>query len=214
MCCNGSRKSAPQLHAVASTWSSCVSLPIQRIFFGMCANLGLVIYGGDWTNACAHSPSPNHTYLSVDEAYCEWYYNEYKIKLDWGQKVLPVLHALQGHLESGKQWMWMIDEIFIHQMGFQTTTHSRCVYRQVLSDGFMQLMLRQVDDFLLACDLEQTAWAFFSYNWKEDSIPHWKGKEHHYIWVFGCCKWLQWSWFGSNTWLHQVQLCQLLVLLD
>lgn len=68
-----------------------------------------------------------------------------------------MLHALQGHLESGKQWMWMIDEIFIHQMGFQTTTHSRCVYRQVLSDGFMQLMLRQVDDFLLACDLEQTA---------------------------------------------------------
>ena len=75
------------------------------MFFGMCADLGLVIYGGDATDAYAHSPSLNHTYLSVDDAYCEWYYNKYKIKLDRRRQVLPVLHALQGHPKSGKQWM-------------------------------------------------------------------------------------------------------------
>ena len=93
---------SPQLHAVASTWSSCVSLPIQRLFLGMCADLGLVVYGGDATDAYAHSPTPNDTYLSIDAAYADWYENKYKKKLDRRQ-VLPVKHALQGHPESGKQ---------------------------------------------------------------------------------------------------------------
>ena len=63
ICCNGSKKAVPQLHVVASTWSSCVELPLQRLFLGICANAGLTIYGGDATDAYAHSPSPNNTYL-------------------------------------------------------------------------------------------------------------------------------------------------------
>ena len=89
MCCNGSKASAPQLHAVPSTWLSCVSLPIQRLFLGICADLGLVIYGGDATDAYARSPAPNDTYLTIDDAYADWYYNKYKVKLD-RQHVLPV----------------------------------------------------------------------------------------------------------------------------
>ncbi len=96
MCCNGSKASAPQQNALASTWSSCVSLPIQCLILGMCADLGLVIYGGDATDAYAHSPAPNDTYLTIDDAYADWYYNKYKIKFDCGH-VLPVRHALQGH---------------------------------------------------------------------------------------------------------------------
>ena len=64
ICCNGSKREAPQLHVVASTWSLCVELPIQRLFLGMCAHCGLTIYGGDATDAYAHSPAPNGTYLS------------------------------------------------------------------------------------------------------------------------------------------------------
>ena len=71
MCCNGSKRTAPQLHAVASTWSSCVELPIQRLFLWMCANSGLTIYGGDATDAYAHSPAPNDTYLIIDHVYAE-----------------------------------------------------------------------------------------------------------------------------------------------
>ena len=71
--------------------------------------------------------------------------------------VLPVYHALQSHPEFEKQWMHMIDEILIKQMGFQTTTHNRCVYHWVTPDGNAQLLLRQVDNFLLACNSEQAA---------------------------------------------------------
>ena len=110
MCCNGSKVTAPQLHAVASTWSSCVALPIQRLFLGMCADLGLIIYGGDATDAYAHSPAPNDTYLAVDEAYSDWYKQKYGKQLEQRQ-VLPVFHALQGHPESEKMWMKMIDNI-------------------------------------------------------------------------------------------------------
>ena len=44
MCCDGSKQAAPQLHTVASTWSSCVELPVQRVFLGIAANLGLTIF--------------------------------------------------------------------------------------------------------------------------------------------------------------------------
>ena len=41
LCCNGSKYAAPQLHAMANTWSSCVELPIQRLFLGLAAANGL-----------------------------------------------------------------------------------------------------------------------------------------------------------------------------
>ena len=50
MCCNGSKKAVPQLHAVASAWSLCVELPIQQVFLGICTNAGLTIYSGDATD--------------------------------------------------------------------------------------------------------------------------------------------------------------------
>ena len=53
MCCNGSKKADPQLHAVVSTWSSCVELPVQRVFLGIAADLDLTVYGGDATDAYA-----------------------------------------------------------------------------------------------------------------------------------------------------------------
>jgi hypothetical protein len=59
---------APQLHALANTWSSCVEQPIQRIFLALCASQGLTTYSEDVTDAYAHSPSPEvPTYLSIDD---------------------------------------------------------------------------------------------------------------------------------------------------
>ena len=121
MCCNGSKKAAPQLHAVVSTWSSCVELLVQRLFLGICANAGLAIYGGDKTDAYAHSPAPNDTYLQVDDVYAEWYNNKFKDKIS-KRMVLSVKHALKGHPKSGKMWMKMIDNILITEFGFKTTT--------------------------------------------------------------------------------------------
>ena len=53
----------PQLHALDSTWSSCVEISIQCLFLGICADAGLTIYGEDATDAYTHSPVPNDTYL-------------------------------------------------------------------------------------------------------------------------------------------------------
>ena len=74
MCANGRKKAAPTLHAVASSWSSCVKLPIQRLFLGISAALNLIVYGADAIDAYAHSPASDaKTYLSVDNAYEEWW---------------------------------------------------------------------------------------------------------------------------------------------
>jgi hypothetical protein len=131
---------APQLHALANTWSSCAEQPIQRIFLALCASQGLTIYGGDVTDAYAHSPSPElPTYLSIDDTYSDWYHMKFNKTLNrhW---VLPIQHSLQGHPESGKMWMRMIDRILIEELGFtNTTTHDRCIYTKQV-DGKTILM--------------------------------------------------------------------------
>ena len=71
MFCNGSKNVAPKLHLVASTWSCCVELPVQRIFLGIAGDLGLTIFVGDATDAYAHSPTPSEIYLVIDDAYSD-----------------------------------------------------------------------------------------------------------------------------------------------
>ena len=101
ICFNGSKNAAPQLHAVASTWSSCVELPVQRLFLGIAVDLGLTIFGGDATDAYAHSPAPSETYLAIDDAYADWYKENFRTEINQ-RHVLPVYNCLQGHPESGK----------------------------------------------------------------------------------------------------------------
>ena len=82
-CCDGSKRAAPQLHAVASTWSSCVQMPVLRAFLGMSATLDLKLYSGDAKDAYAHSDPPDmRTYLSIDNAYTEWYEKKFQTKID------------------------------------------------------------------------------------------------------------------------------------
>ena len=160
MCCNGSKKAAPQLHAVASTWSSCVELPVQRVFLGIAADLGLTVYGGDATDAYAHSPAPSDTYLAIDDAYADWYKDTFGKEIN-RRYILPVKHCLQGHPESGKMWMHFIDNILIKEMGFKTTTHDRCIYWTV-RDGEVIYLLRMVDDCCVLAKNEKTAKDIFN----------------------------------------------------
>jgi hypothetical protein len=97
---------------VASTFSSCVEQPIQRLFFALAA--ANKVYGGDATNAFANSPPPDTpTFVQVDEAYAEWY--EDRFGTVFGRHlVLPVLHTLQGHPESGRLWETKISAIVSH----------------------------------------------------------------------------------------------------
>ena len=60
-CYNGSKIAAPLLHAMVSTWSSCLELPIQRLFIGLCAQKGLCMYD-DAHDTYAHAPAPPRTH--------------------------------------------------------------------------------------------------------------------------------------------------------
>jgi hypothetical protein len=156
-CCDGSARAAPALHGITSTYSSCVDQPVQRLFFALSAQLGYGVYGGDATDAYAHSPPPAvPTYVAIDDAYADWYEDRFGTRLDRSY-VLPVLHALQGHPESGRLWEEHINKILLSpELGFRHTTHDRTIYRAEF-DGEPVLLLRQVDDFALACKNESLA---------------------------------------------------------
>lgn len=104
--------------------------------------------------------STEQHFLSINDAYADWHEAKFNKKIN-RRMVLSVNYALQGHPESGKQLMNMINNVLKKETGFQTTTHDRCIYRHITSDGKIQLMFRQVDDFLLACDTEKTAKVIF-----------------------------------------------------
>ena len=90
MCCTESNNAAPQLHAVASTWSSWVELPVQRLFLGIAADLNLILFGGDSTDVYANSPIHSKNYLDIDEAYADL--TKYQFKKEINRK-----HALSVH---------------------------------------------------------------------------------------------------------------------
>jgi hypothetical protein len=149
-CCDGSARAAPRLHAMAETYASCIEHPIFRLFLALSASLNYLIYGGDAQDAFAHSPAPTvPTYVAIDDAYSDWYYDKYDIRLERGL-VLPVLHALQGHPEAARLWEEHINIILKDpEFGFQATTHERNIYHATIKDVPV-LLCRQVDDFSIA----------------------------------------------------------------
>ncbi|KAG7338408.1 reverse transcriptase RNA-dependent DNA polymerase [Nitzschia inconspicua] len=171
-CCDGSLRAAPLLHQVASTYSSCVEQPIQRMFFALAAAHDMRVYGGDATDAFAHSPPPETpTFIMIDDAYAEWYKARFGVTLDRNM-VLPVLHALQGHPESGRLWETYINKILsLPELSFRSTTHDRTIYSGVF-EGEPILLLRQVDDFALACRRESTAKAVYDFIGKALQQPN------------------------------------------
>jgi len=156
-CCDGSPQSAPLPHGIASTCSSCVEQPAQRLFFALAARENCRVYGDDAQDACALSPPPETpTFVSIDDAYADWCEHRFKKKLD-RSPVLPVLHALQGHPKSGKLWEKHIAAILRSpKFGFKSTTHDKSVCSATF-EGTKMLLLRQVDDFAVACPTEDIA---------------------------------------------------------
>ena len=116
------------------------------------------------TDVHAHAPSPmspNNTFLTVDDAYLEWFKKKFPGRPISRKYILPIDHALQGHPESGKMWMHFIDNILIKEMGFKTTTHDRCIYRKVTDDEVVYI-LRQINDCIAQTKREETAKIIFN----------------------------------------------------
>ena len=70
-CADGLPKAAPILHALADSYSACVDQPVQRMFLAISALKNYRIYGGDATDAYAHSPADfaRPTFVSIDDQY-------------------------------------------------------------------------------------------------------------------------------------------------
>jgi len=112
------------LNGIASTCSSCVEQHVQQLFFALAARENYRVCGGDAQDAHAHSPPPETpTFVSIDDAHADWCEHRFKKKLD-RSLVLPVLHALEGHPESGKLWEKHITAVLRSpEFGFESMTH-------------------------------------------------------------------------------------------
>jgi Reverse transcriptase (RNA-dependent DNA polymerase) len=96
----------------------------------------------------------------VDDAYIEWFYQKFGKHITRG-KVLPVLHALQGHPESGRLWETFINNILLKIFNLRNTTHERNLYSGTFN-GKPILVKRQVDDITVASPFPATAHDFIA----------------------------------------------------
>ena len=149
-CCDGSPRAAPILHQLTETYSSCIEVPIYRLFTAITTALNYIQYGGDAQDAYAHSPAPSFPcFVRVDQAFKAWYKSRFNKDIK-PHHVLPVRHALQGHPEAGLLWEQHINSILQKpDLNFKSTTHERNIYTATIN-GTPVLLARQVDDFALA----------------------------------------------------------------
>ena len=156
---------------LANTYAACLEQAGARIFWATCAVKNKRIYGADMSNAFAEAPPPKAPlYLKVDIAYKNWWFKKTGDKLE-GDYYVKVKHAIQGHPESPRLWQLFIDKI-LTKIGFKATTHEPCIYR-LPQDVFGEevFLLRQVDDFALGCDSEETAEKIWKLIDQEMSAP-------------------------------------------
>ena len=149
LCGDGSKRAVPQLYEDQDNSSSCLDQPICRLFFALAAARNLVVFGGDARDAYAHSPgSSTPVFLRLDATFRIWYQKKFKVDLK-PNDVAPILRALQGHPAAGRLWENHIVAI-LKKMGFKRTTHADNIYTGEFR-SVKVLLIRQVDDFALAC---------------------------------------------------------------
>jgi hypothetical protein len=126
------------------------------------ANLNYVIYKGDVRDAYAHSPGPETpTFIRICDQFADWYRERKGTSVNRSH-VIPLLRALQGHPEAGRLWEEHINGILLSpDFGFKNTTHETNIYQGTFH-GTKVLMLRQVDDFLLASPTLEVADEIFT----------------------------------------------------
>jgi hypothetical protein len=103
MCCDESKRATSELR-FAQTCASCIDQLCIQLHLALSAAMDFVVMDTDCTNSHANSPSPTHrAYIRIDDACVDWYRSRRGKEVD-RSLVLPVLKALQGHLEAGAVW--------------------------------------------------------------------------------------------------------------
>eukprot|EP00957_Ditylum_brightwellii_P169197 12878492-Ditylum_brightwellii.AAC.1 len=146
-CCNGSVLKGKGVE-YEHTYASRASQIGMKLFTTIASLHNYIIIGTNATNAYVQSPPPTEpTFMCIDDQYADWYFNKCGTHLD-RKMVLPVLHALQGHPESGALWERHVFAI-LKSLGFTTTTHERCLYCD-FHQGKECFICHQVDNFKVA----------------------------------------------------------------
>lgn len=157
--CNGSPRMQGSI-TLANTYTGSLEQICSRIFWATSAIHNHIVIGADASNAFAEAPAPKAPlYVTIDKPYREWYKCKYPHEEQPStNNVLPVHGALQGHPEAARLWSKLINKI-IKNLGLKASTHEPCLYstNNYKQKGKTVLFLRQVDNFAVSCEDEETA---------------------------------------------------------
>ena len=155
--CNGAPNQQGSI-TLDNTYAACLEQPANRIFWGTAAIENLTVWGADASNAFGEAPPPKAPlYLRIDAVFREWWEARGRPPLRPDQQYVRVNHAIQGHPEAARLWQIFADKI-LFSIGFKPTRQEPCLYTlpaNVL--GEKVYLLRQVDDFAVACKHASTA---------------------------------------------------------
>jgi hypothetical protein len=145
---------------LGETYAGSLEQTGARIFWAASAINNFITIGADASNAFAEAPPPKEPlFVTIDQQYRDWYQerNPDAPPIPKGY-VLPVQGALQGHPESPRLWAQLIDKIIL-QLNLRPCTHEPCLYytNDYNNTGKTVLFLRQVDDFAVSVEDENTA---------------------------------------------------------
>jgi hypothetical protein len=149
--CDGGKRLG-KIITLAETYAACVEQTAHRLFWGIVAALNLIALGADVGNAFAEAEGPSKMfYMRVDAAFREWWKSIGNGDIPEGY-VIPIKKNLQGHPEGPRLWHKHIHGLLTNKMNFQSCTHEPCIYYKHDPEKGLILILRQVDDFIIAAN--------------------------------------------------------------
>jgi hypothetical protein len=116
----------------------------------------LLIFGANVSNVFAEAPPPKQGFfIRPDRAFMEWWTQHRKNPPLNPNNIIPVLSAMQGHLESPRLWEKHADMI-LQELGLTPTVHEPCLYSGMINGNWV-ILKRQVADFAIAAPDKKTA---------------------------------------------------------
>ena len=158
--CNG-RPQNPGTVTWGETYAKALDQVGNRIFWSVVALRNYIVRGSDASNAFAEADPPKAPlYVTIDKPFREWWASKGRPPIP-PDAVMLVKKALQGHPESPRLWARLIHKIITTKIGLTSTTHEPCLYHGTYQDKPV-MFLRQVDDFAVAANDEQTCLALIA----------------------------------------------------
>jgi hypothetical protein len=115
----------------------------------------MYLWHADVTNAFAEDERPEQMYyMHCDQVFQDWWAERNPTIPLPPDTFVTVLKNLQGHPEVPRLWSVRYHGVLI-ALEFKNTTHGRSLYYGTFNAEFV-IFLRMVDDFSIACTLEET----------------------------------------------------------